>query len=182
MTNHRRSLRSRAWLGAALPRAALFALAWMTLAEGQAKGWAIPLLGVAAATLASLALLPPGRGRWRLPGLLRFLPFFLHRSVHGGIDVARRALDPRLPIDPGPIVYTVRLPAGAARTFFAGVLGLLPGTLGTELRGRRLRVHALDRRLPVAATLRELEERVADLFGVPLAEAADARPDGRPAG
>jgi multicomponent Na+:H+ antiporter subunit E len=47
-------------------------------------------------------------------------------------------------------------------------MSLLPGTLSTELRDDCLCLHVLDARLPVEADLRQVEIRVADLFGVSL--------------
>jgi multicomponent Na+:H+ antiporter subunit E len=63
------------------------------------------------------------------------------------------------------VVYPLRLPPGPARPFFAAVLSLLPGTLSIELLDDRVRIHALDDRLPVTETLRRLEDHVAALFG-----------------
>jgi multicomponent Na+:H+ antiporter subunit E len=151
-----------------LLRAALFAALWWVLVEGSLRGWPLTLLTLGAAVWTSTALLPPGRWRIRPAGLLRFLPFFLWESVRGGIDVAGRALHPRLPVRPREVVYPLRLPPGPARVFFAGAVGLFPGTLSTELQPDHVRVHTLDERLPVADTLRQLEERVADLFGEAL--------------
>jgi multicomponent Na+:H+ antiporter subunit E len=153
---------------AALLRLLLFTALWWVLAEGEAKGWAVAAASVGGATLASLILLPPGSRRLRVAALARFVPFFLRESVRGGIDVARRALHPRLPLSPGFIEYRLRLPAGPARVLFATTISLLPGTVSAQLGETHLRVHLLDRSRPVQARLRELEERVASVFGIEL--------------
>jgi multicomponent Na+:H+ antiporter subunit E len=44
-------------------------------------------------------------------------------------------------------------------------VSLLPGTASVRLNEERLKVHVLDRQLPVMEKLRELEDRVAALFG-----------------
>jgi multicomponent Na+:H+ antiporter subunit E len=150
---------------AALLRLLLLAVLWWVLVEGALGGWALTVLSLAAATAASLVLVPPGSMRLRGGGMARFVPYFVAQSVRGGFDVALRALDPRLPIRPGYHVHTLHLPEGAARTFFIAVVGLLPGTLSVEVLKGRVRVHVLDERMPVAATLRELEERVGAMFG-----------------
>jgi multicomponent Na+:H+ antiporter subunit E len=148
-----------------LARGLLFGGLWWVLTEGALHGLVLSLASVVLAAMASMALVPPGAWRWRVGGLLRFVPFFLWQSAQGGIDVARRAFHPRLPIQPGTLVFPLRLPPGPARAFFAGTLSLLPGTVSTELRGDTVHIHTLDERMPVAETLRRLEARVAALFG-----------------
>jgi multicomponent Na+:H+ antiporter subunit E len=151
---------------AALLRAVIFAALWWILTEGVLRGWTLALVSIAAAVATSLLLVPPATWRWRLGGLVRFIPFFLWQSSRGGVDVARRALHPRLPILPGEFLYALRLPDGAARTFFTAALSLLPGTLSLELRDDEILIHTLDQRLRAPELLRRLEDRVADLFGV----------------
>jgi multicomponent Na+:H+ antiporter subunit E len=80
-------------------RTVVFALLWWILAAGAMSSWLIGAPVVLCAVLASGALLPGVS--WSLSGLVRFVPFFLWRSLYGGVDVARRALHPRLPISPG---------------------------------------------------------------------------------
>ena len=71
-----------------------------------------------------------------------------------GVDVARRALDPRLPLRPGFVTYAPRLPPGSARDGFCALASLMPGTLpvGTNEDGTLL-VHCLDIGQPAAAQL-----------------------------
>lgn len=153
---------------AAAVRSAVFAGLWWVLTEGALGGWPLAIGSIAAATLGSLRLVPPGPRRLSLPGLLAFLPFFAWQSVRGGVDVAGRALRPALPIEPEQIEFALRLPPGPARTFFAVVLSVLPGTVSTRLGEDAVRVHVLDRRLPIRATLGRLEQHVAALFGEEL--------------
>ncbi len=109
-------------------------------------------------------------GRIRVRGAVRFIPWFLVQSVRGGVDVARRALSPSLPLAPGFVTYPVRLGAGPARTFFVNCISLLPGTFSAELReeGAAIRVHVLAEADAVPARLREVEGQVARLFGETL--------------
>ncbi|MEA2079698.1 MAG: Na+/H+ antiporter subunit E [Pseudomonadota bacterium] len=123
-------------------RAVLFALLWWTVTEGAMNSWLAGAPVVVFAVLASGALLP--RVSWSLPGIVRFVPFFLWRSLYGGVDVARRALHPRLPISPGLFDHRWRLPPGLPRVFMANTVSLLPGTLSAELDEGHLRVHVLD--------------------------------------
>lgn len=146
--------------------AAFFAAVWWVLTEGE-PAWGVGVPVVLIASVAAWGLRFPGRVRLSLAGAFRFVPYFVWQSLRGGVDVARRALDPRLPLDPALLVYRLRLPPGPARVFLADIVSLLPGTLSAELAGDRLRLHVLDR-APAPAAVRALEARVADLFGLRL--------------
>ena len=141
-------------------------LLWLLLQGGQYL-----LVG------ASVAVLAAGVGTWLAPGTvypwnpLRFIGFcgwFLLASWQGGLDVARRAFSPSLPIDPLLHRHRISLPAGLPRTLLVAIVSLLPGTLSARLEddGRVLCVHALS--AEVLAGVAELEQRLARLFSLPL--------------
>jgi multicomponent Na+:H+ antiporter subunit E len=112
------------------------------------------VVAVVAATWASLRLLPPGTRRVSPLGLTRLSLRFLRQSIVAGVDVARRALDPRLPVRPGFVSFRSRLPPGTARSAFCTLTSLLPGTLpaGTDESGALL-VHCLDISQPLETQL-----------------------------
>jgi multicomponent Na+:H+ antiporter subunit E len=124
----------------------------------------VGLLAAAAATWVSLRLLPPTAGRLRLAALLRFTLHFLWQSVVSGVDVARRAFAPSLPLKLGFLAYPVRLPTATGRAAFGAVTSLMPGTLpvGTDADGA-LVYHCLDLDQPVAANLARDESMLARL-------------------
>ncbi|WP_295458000.1 Na+/H+ antiporter subunit E [uncultured Thiodictyon sp.] len=128
---------------------------WSNPAAVPAVDVAVGLLAAAAATWASVHLLPPTPGRVRLGALGRLLLRFLWQSIVGGSDVARRAFAPRLSLQPGYLVYPVRTPPGPRRALFGALTSLVPGTLpvGSEPQagaGCALVYHCLDLRQPVA--------------------------------
>lgn len=147
-------------------RTGLFALLWWILAEGAVNSWLVGAPVVVFAAFASTELLPGTS--WSFPGILRFIPFFFWHSLRGGMDVAARALHPRLPISPGLFKHQWRLPMGLPRVFMANTVSLLPGTLSTELDERFLLVHVLDQTGAFASELTQIEARVARLFGLNL--------------
>ena len=152
-------------------RTLLFALLWWILTQGAINSWLVGAPVVVLAVLASGWLLPAIP--WSLSGIVGFVPFFLWRSLYGGVDVARRALHPKLPISPILFDYRWRLPPGLPRVFMANTVSLLPGTLSAELGEEHLRVHVLDQSGDFISELSVVEERVASLFGLSLA--ADER-------
>jgi multicomponent Na+:H+ antiporter subunit E len=154
---------------AASVRAVVLVAVWWSLAEGDLDSWTLAVVALPLALLASLALLPPSGLHARPAGLLRLAAFFVRQSLAGGADVARRAVDPALPLAPGFVEYRLRLPVGAPRIVFAATVSLLPGTLSARLGPRSLTIHLLDGRLPVEETLGELERRVGAAFGLPPA-------------
>jgi multicomponent Na+:H+ antiporter subunit E len=117
-------------------------------------------------TWASLQLLPPGTRRLRVVALARLVPRFLYQSIGAGVDVAWRALDPRLSLQPGFVTYRPRLPPGAALSAFCTVTSLLPGTLpsGTDESGR-LMIHCLDKDQPIADQLATEEALLMEALG-----------------
>lgn len=161
--------RSR-WVSAAW-RGLLFLLLWLVVTEGD-PGAVVPGLGAAAAaTWASLRLLPrAAAAAWPRPlAALRLALRFLNQSVLGGVDVARRALSPRMRLSPGFVQCRLdRLPPGPARHAFAAEMSLLPGTLGAGLENDTLILHCLE---AGPAVIRQAEEEQAL-----LAEALGAGP------
>lgn len=147
-------------------RGGLFSLIWWIFADGTAASWWIGAPAVLLAVTASTVLVPPTPFIWY--EFLRFVPFFLLRSLLGGADVAWRAFHPRIPIAPELIDYPFRLPPGLPRVFMANTVSLLPGTLSAALDRSVLKVHVLDRRKDFLAELEAVEQSVARIFGTSL--------------
>jgi multicomponent Na+:H+ antiporter subunit E len=138
----------------AVVRAVGFLIVWIVLTGGNPADLGAGAVAALAATWASLRLLPPSTSRMQLSAFARLVLRFLRQSVVAGVDVARRALDPRLPLHPGFVVYPVGLPRGPARHVFTTLMSLLPGTVPTGADARsQLLVHCLDSEQPVAAQL-----------------------------
>jgi multicomponent Na+:H+ antiporter subunit E len=146
------------WLTMAVLRAAVlrgvaFACFWLILIGAGPADLAGGVVAVMAATWTSLHLLPPGRWRLSLVDVMRLALSFPYQSVVAGIDVARRALDPRLPLHPGFVTYPVGFPPGNARNVFATLTSLLPGTVPISGDEGPLVYHCLDVTQPVASQL-----------------------------
>jgi multicomponent Na+:H+ antiporter subunit E len=154
----------------------LLALLWWALVGDDPGSWYFGVPAIAVAVAVGLALSSKEIHHPVSPlGALRFIPFFLRDSLSGGVDVALRALRPNMPLVPDLLEYDLRVPEGAPRILVENTLSLLPGTLTADVRGRRLYVHTLVEASYVLDELRELEERVADVFGLELEPATDAR-------
>jgi multicomponent Na+:H+ antiporter subunit E len=152
---------------------ALFAGLWWLITQGRPEAW---LIGVPAAVLAaytSTRLGAPARPRLDLRGLPAFAALFLRESVHGGLDVAYRTLQPQLRIAPGFHRYRLHTRHPAARVLLVNCIGLLPGTLAASLDGDHAELHLLDASQDPAAQLHRLERAICRLFGL-TAEIRDA--------
>lgn len=149
-------------------RTVLFVILWWVITEGEINSWFIGAPVVVFAVFASKVLLPGVS--LSAPGIMRFLPFYLWHSLHGGVDVARRALHPQLPISPVICDYCWRLPPGLPQVFMANIVSLLPGTLSVELDDEYLRIHVLDETIIIDSELDVLEKKVAGVFGLDIAD------------
>jgi multicomponent Na+:H+ antiporter subunit E len=116
--------------------------------------------------ITSIYLLPTTNISWY--ELLKFAPIFIFRSLTGGIDVARRALHPKLPICPALIEYPLRLSNGLPRVFFINTVSLMPGTLVADANGDTLKVHVLDETGEFIDEMRSIEQTIAKIFVVTL--------------
>jgi multicomponent Na+:H+ antiporter subunit E len=155
--NGERAARSGLWPSAVL-RAILFLCLWLVLSG--ADPWDLPAAAgaAAAATWTSLHLLVPRTSRGSPRAIAQLALRFLYESVVAGADVAWRALDPRLPLRPGFVLYPIDLPPGAGRNIFATLTSLLPGTVPAGEEKGQLVYHCLDVGQPVVAQLAAEEE------------------------
>jgi multicomponent Na+:H+ antiporter subunit E len=139
---------------AAAFRAALLLAFWLMISGWAPADLPIGLAAVAGATWISLRFSPPGGSQPRIAALASLAASFLRQSIVSGVDVAWRALNPKLQLRPGFVTCPLRLPSGGARSAFCALSSLMPGTLptGTDENGALL-VHCLDVGQPVAASL-----------------------------
>jgi multicomponent Na+:H+ antiporter subunit E len=137
-----------------LARGLAFLLLWVVLAGVHASDIPAIVIAVPAATWVSLRLLPRSSRRPPLSGIARLALRFPYQSVIAGVDVAVRALAPRMALRPGFVSVPLRLPAGIARDGFTALSSLMPGTLpvGVDEHGSLL-VHCLDIDQPVVAQM-----------------------------
>lgn len=142
-------------------RLALFGALWFVLTGGE--GAVLGAVVVLTASWLSIRLLPAMRPL-RMSALLAIVPGFVWRSLLGGVDVARRALDPRLPLDPGWIEIPVDLSDGG-RVALGGELSLMPGTLVAGNANGRLLVHVLDRQQDTTSTVHNEAMRMGKVAG-----------------
>jgi multicomponent Na+:H+ antiporter subunit E len=143
-----------------------FVALWYILSDGKNASWAIGLPVVVLATWFSVMLRPDEYRQLRWYRLLRFLPYFVWQSLRGSIDVAKRALHPRLPLAPDLLQYRMELSSENARILFANIISLLPGTLTADITGECITVHSLTGDQKILDELKGLERRIADMYAL----------------
>lgn len=161
------------WWISIFTRGALLALIWWALTDGNPSSWWIGIPAVLVALITSFALMTPCSLSW--VGLLRFIPFFFIRSLLGGMDVARRALLIRMPIQPDIVIFPMQLEQELPKVMVANVASLLPGTLSAEIHHDALHLHVLDNRNDVTSELMEVEQHIARIFGIELSSSKGDR-------
>ncbi|HEY5794883.1 MAG TPA: Na+/H+ antiporter subunit E [Bosea sp. (in: a-proteobacteria)] len=153
-----------------------FFVVWLALIGTAPKDMPFGLVAAAAATWASGQLWPPD-GKLSLSGLIRFVLRFLPQSVVAGVDVARRAMAPRIALRPGLVDYRATLPSGLAQGAMCAVMSLQPGKLPVSCQASgEMLVHCLDTEAPVAAEL--ADDEAAFLRMLHAAHGQDGREQG----
>lgn len=149
--------------GVGLPlRILAYAGIWWILTAGEG-GWLWGLPAVVAAALFN-PFPTTERWRWRLRGVLVFVPVFAWLSLRSAADVAARALRPSRPLNPALVDFVWHVEGGHARVFFANLINLMPGTLCVRITDQGMTVHILGDPTRVMAGLARLERVVAALF------------------
>ena len=147
------SVRTARNVHSALARTIFFFAFWLILYGVKPADLVVGALVAIAASWASLRLLPPGQWRINLIALSKLILRFPRQSIVAGIDVAWRALDPRMPLRPGFVFYPVRFPRGSARNVFTMLTGLLPGTVPAGDENGQVVYHCLDVDQPVCVAV-----------------------------
>lgn len=142
----------------------ILAAIWWLLAGGDPKSWLVGGPIVLGTSIAGQLLSKTPSNRWNLIGILRFVPYFLWGSLRGGMTTAVLVLTRARRLEPVLVEYKTTLPLGPPLALFAGVIGLLPGTLVADIEDNLLQIHVLDAGIPIQSDLQELERRVAAMF------------------
>ncbi len=96
----------------------------------------------------------------RLPGYWLWL---LGEVVKANIDVARRIVDPKLPVSPRMFEVETRQRTDFLRALYANSITLTPGTIAVDVRDDSILVHALTAEGQAALETGEMDARVAAL-------------------
>ena len=80
----------------------------------------------------------------RIFNLIKYIPVFIIEMIKANLDVARRVINPSLPINPGIIKIKTNLKSDYAKLFLANSITLTPGTLTLDVKGNDLFIHWID--------------------------------------
>jgi multicomponent Na+:H+ antiporter subunit E len=143
----------------ALRRFVIYLAFWLVLIQFSAVNLIVGIVTSVAATWFSFRLQPAPAGQISYVALVRLTLHSLWQSLVAGLDVARRALNPRLPLEIGYVRYRTNLSDGGWLNAFRAVTSLQPGTLPVNAEDERdIVFHCLDVRQPIAADLAKAEE------------------------
>lgn len=97
--------------------------------------------------------------------IFSYWPWLLWQIVLSNLDVAKRILDPKLPISPTLITLRPTQRSDLGRVIYANSITLTPGTVTTALSGDTLEVHALTREAADSLLEGDMDRRVTRLEG-----------------
>jgi multicomponent Na+:H+ antiporter subunit E len=149
-----------------LPRFVALLVFWLIVDGAKPAGLVIGLPAAALGAWLAVKLMRPWKARISPLGVLKFCGHFLWGSLVAGVDLAIRALHPRLPLRTGFVACPCGISRGSKRDLFLAASSLMPGSLPVEEKGDELVVlHALDVEQSHAAQLAENELRFARATG-----------------
>jgi multicomponent Na+:H+ antiporter subunit E len=99
---------------------------------------------------------------WRL---LRYAPWLVWQVFLANLHVARRILDPELPIDPSVIRVKPGQKRDLGRVIYANSITLTPGTVSIDIDENEITVHALTRETAADLESGEMDRQVTWLEG-----------------
>ncbi len=76
--------------------------------------------------------------------MIIYLFVFLWELIKSNIDVAKRIISPKLPINPGIVKVKTKLKSPLGRAVLANSITLTPGTLTVEMRDEYFYIHWID--------------------------------------
>ena len=100
-----------------------------------------------------------------IPGLLRYMPWFLWAIVKSNLDVVRRIVHPRLPLSPRVIRVEASQKTHLGQVIYANSITLTPGTVSVETDEGTIDVHALTREAAQDVRSGVMDARVTDMEG-----------------
>ncbi|MGB5520832.1 MAG: Na+/H+ antiporter subunit E [Gammaproteobacteria bacterium] len=148
-----------------IPLVLLSAL-WAVIAKGSLSSWVVGMPCIIIAVIAYQRLRFHEKSVIHIGLLPGFTAWFLWHSLLGGMDVAWRALQLEVQLEPGFLRYRLTLPPGQARVFLVNVVSLLPGTLSADIEDDILVLHALEANSKATDEVREAELRISTLYGI----------------
>jgi multicomponent Na+:H+ antiporter subunit E len=95
--------------------------------------------------------------------LVRYWVWLAKKIVLANVDVARRIVDPNLPISPTLVRTCSTQRSSVARTVYANSITLTPGTVSIEVTEDHIVVHALTRESANELAACGMDERVSDV-------------------
>ena len=75
---------------------------------------------------------------------LIFVFVFIKELIVSNLDVARRVVNPKLPIKPGIVKVKTKLNSKIAKTILANSITLTPGTLTVDIKDEYLYIHWIE--------------------------------------
>ena len=73
-----------------------------------------------------------------------YLPVFIWQLLLANIDVAKRVLNPKLPLNPGFVKVPTELEGEFAKLMLANSITLTPGTLSVDVKDQAVYVHTVN--------------------------------------
>ena len=98
---------------------------------------------------------------WRF---LLYLPWLLLQIIIANVQVAYYVLHPRLPVDPGLLLFRSEMKKGMSRVTLANSITLTPGTITANLEDGKYTVHTLKRTLAGLLESGTMQTRVGKVF------------------
>ena len=80
----------------------------------------------------------------RIQYTIRYIFVFIWEMIKANIDVARRIVQPTIPINPGIVEVPTKLKSNVAKLALANSITLTPGTLTVDIIDDKLYIHWID--------------------------------------
>lgn len=138
---------------------------WVLLTDAAPSSWIIGLPAIAMAVWI-IHRFPLSRDplRVHLGPLLKFVPWFLLKSIRGGVEVSRLALSRSLTLHPALFEHECTLTDTRSRAIFAMCLNVLPGTTTVRIDAETIHIHSLTSVAAARLEVAELEEKIAGML------------------
>ncbi len=95
--------------------------------------------------------------------LPKFLPWFFFEVLKSNIDVSKRILHPKLPIEPNIMSLDASQHGDVATALYANCITLTPGTYSLDLDSNNIEVHSLTKALAEDLQTGEMSKHIAAL-------------------